>query len=38
MESGIASPCDGRVEKVLVAPDSTVDTDDVLVTFGKEGG
>ena len=33
MESGIASPRDGEVEKILVKPGDAVETDDVLVTF-----
>ena len=35
MESGIASPCDGRVEKILVQPGAAVETDDALVTFSS---
>ncbi len=34
MESGIASPRDGLVEKVLVKVGQAVETDDVLLTFG----
>ncbi|MBI5013886.1 MAG: acetyl-CoA carboxylase biotin carboxylase subunit [Deltaproteobacteria bacterium] len=33
MESGIPSPCDGRVDKILVAVGSAVETDEVLLTF-----
>jgi propionyl-CoA carboxylase alpha chain len=33
MEAGIASPCDARVDKALVAPGQTVDTDEILITF-----
>ncbi|MBI4965661.1 MAG: acetyl-CoA carboxylase biotin carboxylase subunit [Desulfomonile tiedjei] len=33
MESGIASPRDGYVEKILVKPGQTVETDDTLLTF-----
>jgi propionyl-CoA carboxylase alpha chain len=33
MESGIASHRDGYVEKILVQPGQTVETDDVLLTF-----
>jgi propionyl-CoA carboxylase alpha chain len=33
MESGVASPCDGQVEKILVSPGQAVETDDVLMTF-----
>jgi len=33
MESFVASPCDGEVEEVLVAPGQTVEADDVLVRF-----
>jgi propionyl-CoA carboxylase alpha chain len=36
MESGIPSPRDGRVEKILVAPGANVQTDDVLVTFAAD--
>jgi propionyl-CoA carboxylase alpha chain len=35
MESGIASPCAGRVERVLVKPGSAVETDQILVTFAN---
>jgi propionyl-CoA carboxylase alpha chain len=33
MESGIASPCDGQVEKILVQPGQAVETDDVMIKF-----
>jgi propionyl-CoA carboxylase alpha chain len=33
MESGVASPCDGIVEKVWVQAGKTVDTGDILLTF-----
>ena len=33
MESGIASPVDGLVEKILVQPGQTVETDETLLTF-----
>jgi propionyl-CoA carboxylase alpha chain len=33
MESGVASPCDGQVEKILVNPGQAVETDDILMTF-----
>jgi propionyl-CoA carboxylase alpha subunit len=33
MESGIASPVDGLVEKILVEAGQTVETDDTLMTF-----
>ncbi|HMK36569.1 MAG TPA: acetyl-CoA carboxylase biotin carboxylase subunit [Desulfomonilaceae bacterium] len=33
MESGVASPCDGQVEKILVQPGQAVETDEVLMTF-----
>lgn len=36
MESGIPSPRDGRVEKILVAPGATVQTGDVLITFAPD--
>lgn len=35
MESGIASSRDGYVEKILVKPGQTVETDDVLLTFSN---
>ncbi len=35
MESGIASPGDVVVEKVLVSPGQAVETDEVLMVFGK---
>jgi propionyl-CoA carboxylase alpha chain len=38
MESAVASPCDGRVEKIHVEPGSAVETDDVLITFAPEAG
>jgi propionyl-CoA carboxylase alpha chain len=33
MESGIASPYDAYIQDILVKPDDTVETDDVLMTF-----
>lgn len=33
MESAIASPVDAQVEKILVQPGQTVETDDTLLTF-----
>jgi multidrug efflux pump subunit AcrA (membrane-fusion protein) len=33
MESGIASPVDGLVEKILVHAGQTVETDETLLTF-----
>lgn len=33
MESGVASPCDGQVEKILVHSGQAVETDDVMMTF-----
>jgi propionyl-CoA carboxylase alpha chain len=33
METGIASPRDGKVEKILVGPGAIVETDDVLIAF-----
>jgi propionyl-CoA carboxylase alpha chain len=33
MESGVASPCDGQVEEILVNPRQAVETDDILMTF-----
>ncbi len=33
METGIASPVDGQIEKILVQPSEAVETDQVLVTF-----
>jgi propionyl-CoA carboxylase alpha chain len=33
MESGIASPVDGLVEKILVQAGQTVETDETLLTF-----
>ncbi len=33
MESGIAAPCDGMVENILVQPGQTVESDEVLITF-----
>jgi propionyl-CoA carboxylase alpha chain len=33
MESGVASPCDGEVESILVRPSQAVETDDILLTF-----
>jgi propionyl-CoA carboxylase alpha chain len=35
MESGIASPRDGVVEKILVQAGQTVETDDVLLVFAR---
>jgi propionyl-CoA carboxylase alpha chain len=36
MESGIPSPRDATVEKILVAPGATVQTGDVLITFAAD--
>ncbi len=36
METGIPSPRDGKVEKILVAPGAIVETDDVLITFAPD--
>lgn len=33
MESGIASPCDGVVEEIMVQVGQAVETDDILLTF-----
>ena len=33
MESAIASPCDGQVEKILIKPSQTVETDETLMIF-----
>jgi propionyl-CoA carboxylase alpha chain len=33
MESGIASPCDGEVESILVKPGQNVETDELLIKF-----
>ncbi len=33
MESGVAAPIDGQVDKILVRPGQTVETDQVLITF-----
>ena len=33
MESGVASPCDGKVEKIMVHNGQAVDTGDILLTF-----
>ncbi len=33
MESGIAAPCDGLVENILVQPGQAVESDEVLITF-----
>jgi propionyl-CoA carboxylase alpha chain len=33
MESFVASPCDGEVEEVLVAPGQAVEADEILVRF-----
>lgn len=33
METGVASPVDGQIEKILVQPSDAVETDQVLVTF-----
>ncbi|MDD2316813.1 MAG: hypothetical protein PHD57_05645, partial [Desulfobacterales bacterium] len=33
MESGIAAPCDGLVENVLVEIGQAVESDEVLITF-----
>jgi propionyl-CoA carboxylase alpha chain len=37
MESGIASPRDGYVEKILIKPGQAVETDDTLLTFANSG-
>jgi propionyl-CoA carboxylase alpha chain len=34
MESSVASPCEGTVERIMVFPGQTVDTDEVLILFG----
>ena len=36
METGIASPRDGKVEKILVAPGAIVETDDILISFAPD--
>ena len=36
METDIASPRDGKVEEILVAPGANVETDDVLITFASD--
>jgi propionyl-CoA carboxylase alpha chain len=36
METDIASPRDGQVEKILVAPGANVEADDVLITFAPD--
>jgi propionyl-CoA carboxylase alpha chain len=36
MESAIASPCDGKVEKILIEPGANVESDDILITFVAE--
>ncbi len=33
METGVASPCDGQVDKILVQVGQAVETDQVLITF-----
>ena len=33
METGVAAPIDGQVDKILVQPGQTVETDQVLITF-----
>jgi len=33
MESGVASPCDGRVADVLVTQGQSVETGDILIRF-----
>ncbi len=33
METGVAAPIDGQVDKVLVQAGQTVETDQVLITF-----
>jgi propionyl-CoA carboxylase alpha chain len=35
MESSVASPCEGTVERIMVSPGQTVDTDEVLIIFGS---
>ncbi len=35
MESSVASPCEGTVERIMVSPGQTVDTDEVLILFGS---
>jgi len=37
METGIPSPCDGMIEKVLVETGQTVDIDETLVVFASSG-
>ena len=36
METDIASPRDGKVEEILVAPGATVETDEVLIAFAAD--
>ena len=36
METDIASPRDGKVEEILVAPGANVESDDVLITFAPD--
>jgi propionyl-CoA carboxylase alpha chain len=33
METGIASPCNAKIEKILVEQGQTVDTNDILIVF-----
>jgi propionyl-CoA carboxylase alpha chain len=33
MESGVSSPCDGRVEEILVVQGQSVETGDILIRF-----
>ena len=33
METGVAAPIDGQVDKILAQPGQTVETDEVLITF-----
>ena len=33
MESAVAAPRDGQIDKVLAKPGQTVDTDEILITF-----
>lgn len=36
METDIASPRDGQVEKILAEPGANVEADDVLITFAPD--
>jgi len=33
METGVASPCNAQIDKILIGPGEAVDTNQILITF-----